>query len=140
MPKSFVLSICLLLVACAGTEPQRNTKTDDASYFADASQCFESTMHKQQIQLNMGGNSYPSPSIITPITIDLPLVPDAEAYSYCMANLGYVPPKADPQAYLQESQTCLDQARGAANHNQAYADCIRKGGIAVDLIHSKPSR
>ncbi len=141
MQKSLVVLPCLLLlVACAGQAPQRNAKNNDAGYFADASQCFDSTMHKQQIQLNVGGNSYPSPSIVTPINIDLPSVPDADAYSHCMTDLGYVPPKVDARAYLQTSQTCLDQTRGAANYNEAYADCIRKGGIAVDLFDAKPSR
>jgi hypothetical protein len=138
MLKTFLLLLCLaLLTACSGHLPWQQTDTGESGYFADAAKCYESTMHKEQIKLNVGGNSYPSPSIVTPIVIDLPSVYDADAFQTCIIDLGYAPPKVDPHTYLTETKNCLDQARGTANPNEAYTACIRSGHIEVELIGEK---
>ncbi|GAB6141129.1 hypothetical protein JCM14076_18580 [Methylosoma difficile] len=142
MLKRLVSLCCLsLLFACAEHKPSPLQMAGDAEasgYFADASHCFDSTMHKEQIKLNVGGNNVlSSPSAVTPITIDLPSTYDADAFQACIKDLGYVLPKVDAQAFLMETKRCLDESSGSPTPQNAYAECIRQGHIEVELIGDK---
>lgn len=142
MPKKIIAVLCLLLLqACASHPAQRSEDESDRVFFADASQCYESTAHKQQIQLNVGGNNtQTAPSVVTPINIELPSAPDADAYNNCMVGLGHRVPKVSAAAYLQASQSCLEQSRGADNPNEAYAACIRHGSLQVESIGNRQTQ
>lgn len=115
-------SLVFLLQGCASFFSQR----DDADgYFYDALNCYNSTIIKERINIPLAAG-------IT--VIELPVSPDAGAFSHCMVDTGHPPPKGDAQEYLKIAHECLRQAHKATDPDAVYADCVRRSEIAVEPV------
>jgi hypothetical protein len=132
-----ILLSLLTLQACGQFLTKADKVKDNSRYFADATDCYQSSQRKEKVSVMMSGNT--QHSFAFPITVDIPMGYDAGAFKNCMIYSGHSEPKvdADPTAYLELSRRCIDQARGEDNTNDVYASCIRNGDITVDVIHSK---
>ena len=127
----------LMLQACSQFVDEADKADKNNRYFADASECYETAHKKEKVNVMLSGNK--EHSFAFPITVDIPISYDAGVFKNCMIYAGHSEPKvdADPAAYLELSRRCLDQARGADNTNEVYANCIRNGDISVDVIENK---
>jgi hypothetical protein len=96
-----------------------------SSYFDDGTRCAELSARKERVQVITGA---------APTSVDIYLAPDPTAFVACMKAAGHPPPKVDAQHYTTVARACLDQARGAAARDSAYADCVRRSGIVVEAL------
>jgi hypothetical protein len=139
MGKFAVVSLSFfMLQACSQFVDNADKADKNSRYYADANECYQTANRKEKVNVMLSGNK--EHSFAFPITIDIPITYDAGAFKNCMIYAGHKEPKvetADPTAYLELSRRCLDEARGEANTNEAYANCIKNGDISVDVIDTK---
>jgi hypothetical protein len=50
-----------------------------------------------------------------------------------MVRAGHPSPRVEPESYLVESRKCLELASAATLPEDAYAACIDRSGIDVDV-------
>lgn len=138
MINRFAFLLCLGLLNACSSYLTETRNVNDEGYFADATDCYHSSMIKTQLNVPVGGISNKE-VVISPQTmvIEVPITQDAGTFKNCMSHAGHQPPKADPQAYLEMSSRCLGEARNAENPDQAYGRCIRRGNISVETINEE---
>lgn len=130
MIKAFPFFLCLpLITACLSTSGGQGA-SEFEGYFTDATECYQTSIHKEQVKVQTG-------KAVT--VIDIPTVHNAGAFSNCMARAGHTPPKVNPQAYLEMSSRCLNEARGTEQPDEAYARCIRAGTLRIEPILDEKS-
>jgi hypothetical protein len=95
-----------------------------ARYFLDASRCVKRAAHNQPIQVPTGR---------TMTRMDIAMSYDATHFSDCMVRAGHPSPRVEPESYLVESRKCLELAPAATLPEDAYAACIDRSGIDVDV-------
>lgn len=119
----FILLMLLMLQGCANSFS--SLATDNSAYFSDALTCYQSSVRKEQIKVPTAG---------TMSVMEVPVANDPNVFGNCMADKGHTVEKANPDAYLKVSRKCLQAARNATNPDDAYADCVRHGGITVETL------
>jgi hypothetical protein len=96
-----------------------------AGYRQESVLCVQQSQRKQQVAFPAGG-------AVT--TVDMPGYYDARDFGECMRRAGYGVPRADPQQYLEVARTCLGDAAQAGDPDAAYADCVRRSRITVEVL------
>lgn len=128
----FKLAVILLSLPLSGCSDYLSRHdTDDTGYFADASTCFQSSMRKESVKV---------PTARTMTVIEVPVGNNANDFGLCMEQAGHPITQANPDAYLDVARTCLQQARGSSNPDEAYAACVRHGKITVEAIMPDKSK
>jgi len=123
---SAMLLWLILLSGCAGNELSiANNQGNNRGYFADATQCSQSSMRKEQILL-------PNPGAAG--AIEIPLGYDPDLFIVCMEHAGRPVSRADLTEYLNVSTICLDEARGAENPDEDYANCVKRSDLSVEIL------
>jgi hypothetical protein len=117
------------LQACASSFPKH--PNPDQEYFADASDCFRSSERKQVIKVPMTGRQSTATAAIE---IALPMGMDDKAFSFCMEQQGHPPAKVDLSEYLSVSRSCMEEARNSPTPSEAYAQCVRHGGVTIETL------
>jgi hypothetical protein len=51
-----------------------------------------------------------------------------------MAHAGWPVPRADLVEYTEVSTNCLEESREAENPDEAYASCIKRGNLNIQII------
>lgn len=96
----------------------------ESGYFDAGVRCAQLAARKQRVQVVTGA---------TVTFVDVPLPPDAAAFTACMTAAGHPPPKIDPEQYTAVARGCLRQAGAAADRDAAYGECVRRG-IVVEAL------
>ncbi len=125
-PKTIILPIFLILQSCGDFFSRQDT--DNSAYFSDALACHHSSTLKEQIKVPTAG------AMGAMAVIEIPVTNAPGIFGDCMKNKGHIVEKANPETYLKTSRDCLQAARHAENPSDAYAYCVRRGGISVDLL------
>jgi len=112
----------VLLAACSGGESIKHET--DRGYFIDALDCRALSVYKETVLL-------PNPTAGG--AIEIPLGHDAGEFINCMAYKGRPAPLANVTEYLEVSEHCMAEARGAGNSDEIYAHCIRNSELGVEL-------
>jgi len=113
-----MLKFCLILlgsVLLGRSGAPTKTESEDAGYFAAASDCFRSSELTESIKVPTGNSM---------TIIEIPMGDNADNFRLCMQQSGYPSPKALAD-YLDSSRTCLHQARHSSNPDTAYAKCMQ---------------
>ena len=108
--------IALLLGCSSNNLVKQNIMSANADYFSDSSECSKVAVHNQRINVPMGKN----PNV----------------YLSCMKQKGWTVPTPDTADYRAVSTACHEEAKGSANVDTSYADCIKRSE-AVDTISDK---
>lgn len=127
MSRLSVILLCVIaLPGCTERESVKfvGKKTNDG-YFFDALQCSQASMRHESIKVPTAGSFS---------VVEVPLGCDANAFIACMAHAGRPVACADPSEYINVSKACLQEARGAANQDDAYSLCIKRSRIKVDVL------
>ncbi|MGD0961797.1 MAG: hypothetical protein ABSB19_18455 [Methylomonas sp.] len=127
MVKNPLFYLCVALVSgCTGNDPvKQSAQVTNRGYFADANQCRQSSASKQNM-LVPGGT-----------TVQIPLGYDQNEFIACMAHAGRPVPRDDLTGYTEVSTTCLEESREAENPDEAYASCIKRGNLNIEIIEDK---
>ncbi len=97
-----------LLVGCSSNNVVKQDKLNATSdYFSDSSECSKVTLRNNQ-------------------TINLPMGKNPNVYLSCMKQKGWTEPTADTSDYRAASTVCQEEAKGKANVDASYADCIKR--------------
>ena len=108
-----------LLVGCSSNNVVKQDKLNATSdYFSDSSECSKLTLRNNQ-RINV-----------------LPMGKNPNVYMSCMKQKGWTLPTADTSDYLAISTACHEEAKGTANVDTSYADCIKRRQ-EVDTISDK---
>ncbi|MDD2722724.1 MAG: hypothetical protein PHH59_01705 [Methylovulum sp.] len=123
MFKLAVILFPLLLLGCSGNVTKQDS--DDIGYFSDSSDCFRSSVRKEQIKV---------PTAKTNTIIEIPIGNDADLFSQCMEYAGHPAVKVNADEYLNVSRACMKEAAASETPDAAYAKCVRRTGITVETI------
>lgn len=115
----------LLLQSCTSTFIQHKTQEDHQGYFVDASNCFKTSMRKEQIKVPTG---------LGMTQVEIATTYDAGAFANCMRFAGHTTPTAHLENYLTVSRQCYLEARGVSNSDDVYGDCVQRSRIGVELL------
>ncbi len=107
--------IFLTIILQSGCSAPLSKPESDSGYFADATSCFQSSGRKEYIKVPTAG---------TMTLVEVPIDTDAGNFSLCMRQAGHLATQAEPNAYLELSRSCLQQARGSSKPDAAYFGCI----------------
>ena len=80
----------------------------NSDYFSDSSECSKVTLRNNQ-RINV-----------------LPMGKNPNIYMSCMKQKGWTVPTADTSDYRTVSTACQEEAKGKANEDASYADCIKR--------------
>jgi len=72
-------------------------------------------------------------------TVEIPVGFNAGIFGDCMIHAGHPPPQADPEPYLATARKCMDEALGASNPEQVYANCVGRI-LDVEVITGNQQR
>ncbi len=107
-----------LLVGCSSNNLVKQNSVDaNSDYFSDSSECSKVTLRNNQ-------------------RINVPMGKNPNVYMSCMKQKGWTVPTADTSDYLAISTACHEEAKGTANVDTSYADCIKRRQ-EVDTISDK---
>ena len=106
-----------LLVGCSSNNVAKQNNLDaESDYFSDSSECSKVTLRNNQ-------------------RINVPMGKNPNVYMSCMKHKGWTVPTADTSDYRAVSTACQEEAKGKANVDASYADCVKRGpevgGITV---------
>ena len=98
-----------LLVGCSNNNAVKQNNVDaNSDYFSDSSECSKVTLRNNQ-RINV-----------------LPMGKNPNVYMSCMKQKGWTVPTADTSDYRAVSTACQEEAKGKANEDASYADCIKR--------------
>jgi hypothetical protein len=126
------------LLGCTNSEFLRQHNQDsNRGYFTDASECTESSMRKQALNVPLTGGTKDNPAVIGVTNVEIPLGYDANIFLVCMKHAGRPVPHVDATDYLNASTTCLQKAQATSDPDEGYADCIKRSRLDVEIINDK---
>jgi hypothetical protein len=127
MVKNPLFYLCIVLVSgCADNDlAKQSEQTTNRGYFADANQCRVSSTNKQNM-LVPGGT-----------VVQIQLGYDPNAFIACMAHAGWPVPRANLTEYTEVSTKCLEESREAENSDEAYASCIKRSNLNIEIINGE---
>lgn len=130
MDKSPLLAFWLVVLpACTHSELSIPDASDaNRGYFADALNCRQSALRVEAIKV---------PTAHSMSVIEVPTTYDAGKFVACMTYAGRPVSRVDLSDYLTISSACLNEARNLANSDDAYADCIQRSRLNVEIIPDK---
>ena len=130
MNKFSILLLCIaLLLGCVSNKSvNQNNQDTHVDYFSDATNCSESTQPKQAINVPTGR---------TQSQVQIPAGRDKNAYVDCMKQKGWSVLRADPTEYQAVTKACHQQAQGAKDFDESYADCVSRSRLNVEVITDK---
>lgn len=130
MGKSPLLALCItMLSACTNSDSIKQDSSDThRGYFADASNCSQSAIRKEEINVPTAG----SVSVV-----EVPTGYDAGKFIACMEYAGRPVSRVDLTEYINVSNTCLYEAKESKNPDADYADCIRRSRLNVEIINDE---
>lgn len=130
MGKSPLLVFWLVILpACTHSEWLSPDASDaNRGYFADALNCRQSALRTEAIKV---------PTAHSMSIIEVPTTYDAGKFVVCMEYAGRPVSRVDLSDYLTISSVCLNEARNMANPDDAYADCIQRSRLNVEIITDK---
>jgi uncharacterized protein YceK len=128
MRRLFIL-LAALLSACS--QVSQHKAVGDQGYFNDAAQCYQTAERTESTMIPTAGGR-------GQIEMEIPMGYDASEFMDCMSYAGRpVTPNVNPNVYLQTSSTCINQSRSADNPDAAFADCIERSRLKVEVIDEK---
>ncbi len=129
MDKYLALLLCSGFLAGCGNELlTHDNQSDNKGYFADATQCSQSAMRKESLNVPTAG----SVSVI-----EVPMGYDAGKFIVCMEYAKRPVSRGDAGEYLKVSTACLQEARGSEHPDNRYADCIKRSRLDIEIITDK---
>lgn len=119
------LLIFLLLQGCSDEYMSKKPDPDSSGYFTDATECYQQSMQTQKIKVPTG---------LAMTVVEVPMNSAAGKFSACMQYAGHRSLTVDTETYMKVSRDCMLEARDSVNSNDIYVDCVRNGGIDVEVI------
>jgi hypothetical protein len=120
-----LLITMLILQCCTGAYTQIESSEDQRGYFNDASNCFKTSMRKEQLQVPTGQGM---------TVVEIPMASDAGVFTNCMRFAGHKTPKANLENYFTVSRQCYLEARSLSNSDDVYTDCIQRSKIGIEFL------
>ncbi len=127
MTQYLPMLVCTIMLAgCSGQAlfPDRE-RTGHHGYFADAAECNRSSLRKEAINLPIAGSIS---------VVEVPIIYDSGRFTACMEYARRPVSKTDETEYMKISAACLNEAQGAEQPDEKYADCIERSQLDVKII------
>ncbi|MBI1394636.1 MAG: hypothetical protein GC151_01560 [Betaproteobacteria bacterium] len=122
--RALCVAFVLILQGCATATIGGSRDAAEKRYFSASSRCMDQSIRREKVQV-------PSGAGVT--DVEVTVYYDSVHFGQCMQAAGYAPTKVDPEPYLVAARDCLARSRGAMHPEIAYAECVRRSGIRVEV-------
>jgi hypothetical protein len=120
----FLVFLLSMLQGCAARPEQQYSGAAGNDFYRASLTCLKSS--EKQITTQV-----PTGKAVT--TVEVPVGFDSNIFGDCMKHAGHPPFPADPEPYLATARKCPNEAKGASNPEEAYANCVGRT-LDVEVI------